>query len=69
MHVAKMYVEQLLECESDPVNILAFINRLYDLYVIINGSKNDIPESLENLDPVDFCDINVEEIMNLFDIK
>lgn len=39
MHVAKMYVEQLLECESDPVNILAFINRLYDLYVIINGSK------------------------------
>lgn len=69
MYVTKMYVKQLLECESDPVDILAFINRLYDLYVIVNGDKIDVSESLTNLDSLNLSDAEVEEIMNLFDIK
>lgn len=69
MYVTKMYVKQLLECESDPVDILAFINRLYDLYVIVNGDKIDVSESLTDLDSLNLSDAEVEEIMNLFDIK
>lgn len=69
MYVTKMYVKQLLECESDPVDLLAFINRLYDLYVIINGDKIEVSEDLTDLDLLNLSDAEVDEIMNLFDIK
>ncbi len=69
MYVTKMYVKQLLECESDPVDLLAFINRLYDLYVIINGDKIKVSEDLTDLDLLNLTDAEVDEIMNLFDIK
>ena len=41
MYVRKAYVEKLLECESDPIDILAFIDRLYNLYIMINGDENN----------------------------